>query len=116
MFQQMEIIQILLKEYDALRAEILKRIGHRFIFLNMFGVVGGYALLNYNNFNYVQLIVLAASIIALFSVWWQLGNIIARCSNRIAEIEVAINTRVGESLLKWENEKLGSKTFHKVHK
>ncbi|MCI0561019.1 MAG: hypothetical protein MN733_21240 [Nitrososphaera sp.] len=38
-----ENVQILLKEYDTLPAEILHRIGHRFAFLSLIGAAGTYA-------------------------------------------------------------------------
>lgn len=109
-------VQILLKEYDSLRAEILQRIGHRFAFLSLFGAVGAYAFFAAKDMSTYQTIVLMISALALFGVWWQLGNLIARCSNRIAEIEKTINSFAGESLLRWEHQRLGSKAFHQVHK
>lgn len=109
-------VQILLKEYDSLRAEILQRIGHRFAFLSLIGAVGVYAFFTATDLSVYQIVVLMISALALFGVWWQLGNLIARCSKRIAEIEKAINSVAGEPLLRWEHERLGSKAFHKVHK
>jgi hypothetical protein len=109
-------VQILLKEYDSLRAEILQRIGHRFAFLGLFGAVGAYAFFAAKNLSAHQTAVLTISAIALFGVWWRLGNLIARCSKRLAEIEKAINSLAGEPLLRWEHERLGSKIFHKAHK
>lgn len=109
-------VNILLKEYDTLRAEILQRIGHRFAFLSLFGAVGGYTFFVAKDLSQYQTVVLIISALSLFGVWLQLGNLIARCSIRIADIEKTINSKAGEPLLKWEHEKLGSKVFHKVHK
>lgn len=109
-------VQVLLKEYDALRAEIMQRISHRFAFLGLFGGVGAYAFFAAKDMSTYQTVVLMISALALFGVWWQLGNLIARCSNRIAEIEETINSLAGEPLLRWEHERLGSKAFHKAHK
>ena len=108
-------IQILLKEYDSLRVEILQRISHRFVFLSLFGAVGAYAFFGAKNLGVYQTAVLMLSALALFAIWWQLGNLIAGCSKRIAEIEKAINSVAGEPLLTWEHERLGSKAFHKAH-
>lgn len=109
-------VQVLLKEYDSLRAEILQRINHRFAFLSLFGAMGTYAFFAATDLSAYQKVVLMISALALFGVWWQLGNLIARCSRRIAEIEEAINLVAGDPLLRWEHERLGSKAFHKVHK
>lgn len=109
-------VKILLKEYDTLRAEILQRIGHRFAFLGLTGALGIYAFFAAKELTIYQTAVLTISALALFGVWFQLGNLIARCSKRIAEIEKAVNSIVGEDLLKWEHEKRGSKVFHKVHR
>ena len=109
-------VQILLKEYDSLRAEILQRIGHRFSFLGLTGAVGGYAFFVAKNLSTYQTVVLMIGTIALLGVWWQLGNLIARCSHRIAEIEKTVNSFAGEPLLTWEHQKLGSGTFHVMHK
>ncbi|MGH8659268.1 MAG: FkbM family methyltransferase [Gammaproteobacteria bacterium] len=46
---------------------------------------------------------------------FQQGNIIRRCSDRIAEIEKAVNYLAKGKLLVWEHEKRGSKVFHKIY-
>ena len=111
-----EGLQISLKEYETLRAEILQRIGHRFTFLSLSGAVGASAFFSAQDLRTSQTLVLIISAAALFGVWWQLGNLIARCSKRIAEIERTANEIAGEPLLRWEHEGLGSKFFHKIHK
>ena len=108
-------VQILLKEYDALRAEILQRISHRFSFLGLTGAVGGYAFFVAKDLSTYQTVVLMMGTLALFGVWWQLGNLIARCSHRISEIEKTVNSIAGEPLLTWEHQKLGTRTFHRMH-
>ena len=109
-------VQILLKEYDTLRAEILQRIGHRFGCLGLMGAVGVYAFFMPKDLGVYQIIVLTISILVLLVVRWQLGNLIARCANRNAEIEEIVNKIAGETLLRWEHERLGSKFFHKMHR
>lgn len=111
-----DIIPILLKEYDTLRAEILQRIGHRFAFLGLFGAVGTYAFFSAKKLASHQIVTLTVCAIFLFCVWYQLGNLIARCSKRIGEIEQTINSYTGKELLKWEHMKRGSKIFHVLHK
>ncbi len=109
-------VQILLKEYETLRAEILQRIGHRFAFLGLTGAVGAYAFFTVDKLTNVQAVVLAMGAIAAFLNQFQQGNLIARCSKRIAEIEEAVNSLAGEKLLVWEHEKRGSKAFHEIYR
>ena len=42
--KEIEKINILLKEYDTLRTEILQRISNRFAFLGLFGAIGAFGL------------------------------------------------------------------------
>jgi hypothetical protein len=109
-------VQILLKEYDALRAEILQRSGHRFALLSFLGAVGAYAFFVANDLSAHQIIVLTISALALLGIWWQLGNLIAECCNRIAHIEREVNSVAGGTLLGWEHERSGSKAlFDRLH-
>ena len=110
-----EKIQILLKEYDTLRAEALQRIGHRFAFLSLAGAVGGYSFFVTPSLSGYQILVLILSAFVLLGLWFYLGNLIARCAIRIAEIEEEINAMAGQKLLKWQHERR-TKFFHKVHK
>lgn len=104
------------KEYDTLRAEIIQRLGHRIAFLALTGAVGVYAFFRDNGLTLYQYFVIAVAVVFMSAVWLHLGNVIGRCSRRIAEIELQINAMAGEVLLRWEHEQLGSKTFHRVHR
>ncbi|MDQ3563210.1 MAG: hypothetical protein M3436_03395 [Pseudomonadota bacterium] len=108
-------VQILLKEYDTLRAEILQRIAHRFASLGLIGAMGAYAFFIEEQLIKDQIIVLTISVIVVGVNRFQQGNLIRRCSNRIAEIEVAVNSLAEGKLLVWEHEKRGSKIFHKLY-
>ncbi|MGH8601688.1 MAG: hypothetical protein ACREXR_02570 [Gammaproteobacteria bacterium] len=116
--EAIDCVQILLKEYDTLRAEILLRIAHRFAFLGLTGAAGGYVFftLKYKDLAIYQIIVLIIAALAVLVAWFWQGQVIARCSERIAEIEVAVNSLAGAELLVWEHEKRGSVLFHKMHK
>lgn len=111
-----EKIQILLKEYDSLRVEILQRSSQRFTFLTLFGALGAYSFFVAESLNCYQVLVSIMSALFLFGVWFLLGKIIVRCSRRIAEIEKEINTLSDQVLLRWEHEHLGSKLLHKIFK
>ena len=114
--EEKEKINILLKEYDTLRAEILQRLSSRFAFLGLFGAVGADGFFVAGDISIFQKFVLFLTALFLFAVWMQLGTVIARCAKRVAEIEEFVNQIAGEKLLRWESEQLGSKTFHLFHK
>ena len=109
-------IEILFKEYDTLREEIISRLSQRINFLGLFGAIGVYAFFQDKTLNGKQYIIIVLAAILLYCVWHHLGNVVARCSKRIAEIECVINKMAGTTLLVWEHEKRGSKLFHKVYK
>jgi tetrahydromethanopterin S-methyltransferase subunit G len=95
-------VDILMKEYETLRSEIIQRIGHRISFLGLFGAVIGYLAFRLNELKAVEISALLFAILFLFAIWMQLGHLISQCSARIAEIESQINGLVGKSLLMWE--------------
>jgi hypothetical protein len=95
-------ISILLKEYDTLKSEILQRCGHRFALLGMMGAVLGYGVFKSRELTYHQFGALAVAALFLTFVWIRFGQLIVKCSNRIAEIETMVNKRMGEDLLVWE--------------
>ena len=99
--KEVEKIQILQKEYDTLRAEILNRIGHRFTFLSFAGAIGGYAIFSENKLTDDQSSVLWICADILLCLWAWIGLLMKRCSDRVAAIEREINALAGETLLKW---------------
>ena len=66
--EEKDKIQLLLKEYDTLCSEIIKRIDHRFAFLGLGGAVGGYAFFVAKDLGNYQTFVLAISALILFGV------------------------------------------------
>ncbi|MDC0675076.1 hypothetical protein [Nannocystis radixulma] len=111
-----ERIQVLFKEYDTLRAEILQRISNRLKCVAFTGALGGVAMFSDKPVDATKYVLLLSSIFVLMFAWMQLGDLIARCARRIAEIEAEINAKAGETLLRWESEKRGSSFFHRIHK
>ena len=110
-----EKLTILMKEYDTLRTEILQRSRQRFAFLGLIGAGAGYVLFKATSLKEFQILGLTVAVVLMACIWMQLGNIIVRCSNRLAEIEIQVNQIAGEDLLKWEHEKRGSKWHHRIH-
>ena len=60
-------IEILLKEYETLRSEILQRTGHRFAFLGLMGALGGYSFFIGKDLSAYQIYVLFVCAFILFS-------------------------------------------------
>jgi hypothetical protein len=94
-------IQILLKEYDALRAEIISRTSNRFSSLGILAAVVAFSASQQNVL--LAWIVGGAVGLLLFGVWLRLGYLIGRCSAQIANVEEQINALAGDDLLTWES-------------
>ena len=73
-------VEILMKEYDTLRAEILQRASHRFTLLSLAGAICAYAFFFAGNLGRVQEIALLVGGTLLLGIWLELGNVMARCS------------------------------------
>ena len=95
-------IDILLKEYDTLRTEIIHRINNRWRATG-FGIaavalVGSLSALD----KQLVTLIVVASALALLALWSRSWYLIQRCELRIAEIEQRVNEIAGERLLVWE--------------
>ena len=110
-----EKVEILLKEYDTLREEILQRANQRFQFLAISGAIGAVGFFTTSPFSPFQSVAIIVSAVAVVCVWWRLGQIIAECARRVAEIERRVNKLVGEELLDWERSHVGRSLFHRLH-
>jgi hypothetical protein len=95
-------IDILLKEYEALRGEILNRINNRWAITGY--VIAAVALMaSLSELPGVQVLTIASgSVGALVVLWWGSWCLTRRFGLRIAEIEHQINHLAGEVLLVWE--------------
>jgi hypothetical protein len=108
-----DALNVLLKEYDTLRSEILARIGNRFALLSV--VVAAVAFVGSQKVAIGGwrwgLLALATVVISL--IWVQLGRAIGRLSTRIAVIEGKVNEITGDELLHWESDRQGG-LFNRV--
>ncbi len=103
-------IDILLKEYETLRTEILDRVKARFTAMGLFGAVVGYVLVNLSQSGPTQAIPPwvfwtfgGIGFAAVLAVWFRYGQNIWRCSIRLGDIEERINLLAEENdLLVWE--------------
>jgi hypothetical protein len=94
-------IQILLKEYDALRAEIISRASNRFSSLGILAAVVAFVASQKDAL--FAWIAGGVVVIVLIGVWLRLGYLIGRCSAQIAKIEEQINELADADLLSWES-------------
>ncbi len=108
-------IEILLKEYDSLRTEMHQRFSHRFQFVTIFGALGAFALFTKDSFGVFQIVLLTITAVALFVVWFWLGDLIAGASRRIAQIEQEINSLANATLLSWETAQVKGGLLHWLH-
>ena len=109
-------VDILLKEYDTLRSEILLLTQHRFAFIGFVSVVMMYAFFKEDILVFYQFCLLALSGFILFFVWSFIGSKITKCSSHVAKIEQQINGLVAvDELLSWET-KNQKNELHQLNK
>ncbi|MCK4625915.1 MAG: hypothetical protein KAV00_11435 [Phycisphaerae bacterium] len=94
-------IDILLKEYDSLRAEMISRCNNRFA---MLGIIGGIIAFISAYPCLTTWVLGGIAVLFLLCVWAYLGHLIYNCGIRVAAIERQINEIAGEKLLAWESE------------
>jgi hypothetical protein len=93
-------IDVLLKEYEMLRSEILTRSTQQFTLMTITGVTAAWLLSQPLRFATWCIIAVVGGIFA--NLFWILQIVIWRAGSRAKEIEGKINSFAGESLLEWE--------------
>ena len=104
-------IDILLKEYDTLRAEACVRINFRFAFLGLICGTITLALAGDKDGSREWLFCLT---VALSAIWFYIGQLLNRIRSGIQRVEREINTLAGARLLTWESE-ASSRLLGRVH-
>jgi hypothetical protein len=94
-------IDILLREYDTLRMEILARVRTRFELLGFLAIIATIAATQDASRSFRVLVGVAGIAIAL-TVWGWFASGIKRCAKRIFTIEAKVNELMGAELLAWE--------------
>lgn len=92
---------ILLKEYDTLRSEIMSRTTSRFGILSIGGVLTTFIASQPRG--HLTWIVTGLCVGALLALWWCYGVLIDHCATRIREIEQKVNHLAGDDILLWES-------------
>jgi hypothetical protein len=95
-----EKINVLLKEYDGLRAEIRSRGDNQFSLLGFAGLVLTWLFSHPAGLKLRWEIAILAPPVLL--MYFLLLQAIKRCANRLIVIEAQINALAGEHLLEWE--------------
>src|ERR1700693_1602605 len=93
-------IDVILHEYDSLRAEIISRANSRFQLIGYLGIAA--TLLGTSIGDWERWILIGVSLAGFMGVWVVFGLYIKKCANRLREIEHYIKGKVGPGLLVWE--------------
>ena len=107
--RRIDKINILLKEYDTLRAEVLARKNSRFAFV---GLISGVAVLLLSRDGEVSWTLTAITILALCLLWAYIGHLIYRLSKGIQRVEAQVNALAEVPLLQWEAR---SRSFTRIY-
>jgi hypothetical protein len=100
-FSNKEKIQILFKEYETLRAEIVARTSGGFQVLIVGGAVTTWLLARTSNGSFWFLVIAFTSAFAFIA--YSLFRDCARIAARLQQLESRINQLAGENLLEWES-------------
>jgi len=103
-------IDILLKEYDTLRADAMSRMNSRFLMMGTFGALIGFSIFSPSspfrggsgNLVLEQVVCLLAGLVMLV-VWIWMGYLAGICVRRVSQIELKINEIAGEELMVFES-------------
>lgn len=108
-------VALLLKEYDALRSEMVTRINNRFAIVGFVVALVAF-LASRSDIPIVGRSLLAGgAAVLIFAVWWRFGQLMKRCSLRLAQIERQVNNVMGEDILIWESQIANKGLFHKIY-
>jgi hypothetical protein len=98
-------IQILFKEYDTLRAEILARVANAYQLHSIAGGLIGLLLTGVLATAVPWKVItlpIGMVVVLWVALWLGLRRVILRCAARLREIEGTINELAGADLLRWE--------------
>ena len=94
-------IEVLLREYDTLRTEILARVRTRFELLGFLAIIAT-IVGSQDSATSFRLGVAGSAIVIALTAWGWFASGIKRCATRILAIEAKVNDFMGEELLAWE--------------
>jgi len=105
-------VEVLLKEYETLRNEIMGRINNRFAVIGFIVALIAFIGSQSEIPLHVRCVIGGLAFVVILVVYFRLGQLIKRCAVRIGDIEEKINSIMGEKLLVWESRIAKSGLFH----
>lgn len=103
-------LDVLLHEYDTLRAEILARTSSRFQLLGLAAVAATLVTAKWGSGNlpgwdifWIVVGIVGGTAVVAAVIWLVFGFYINRCAARIIQIEEEINNKLGDPVLIWES-------------
>jgi hypothetical protein len=107
---QNRAVDIVLHEYDSLRAEMQTRMGARFQLIGFIGIAA--TVLGTTDISGVsRVLIIIFALILLLGVWLYFGFYIKRLAKRLREIEAQVNSETGREVLVWESKQLPRDRF-----
>lgn len=102
---QSGVIDVILHEYDALRAEVVSRSDARFQLVGFLAIAA--TLLGTQISEAARGWLIGITVAGFIAIWLRFGFLMKRCAKRIREIEDYVNDKLGSELLVWENRQPG---------
>jgi hypothetical protein len=94
------VIDVVLHEYDSLRAEILARSDARFQLIGYLGIAA--TLLGTQISEGARGWLIGIALGSFIVIWLRFGFLIKKCANRLLEIEAEVNKELHTTALVWE--------------
>ena len=69
---------------------MVQHLNHRFHFMTIIGTVGAFIYFNAKNISFLQVLAVLIVVTYVLLVWFWIGEVIARYSRRVSEIEKQI--------------------------
>lgn len=95
------VVDVILHEYDALRAEIVSRSDARFQIIGFLSIAA--TLLGTQISEGARGWLIGVTLGGFIAIWLRFGLLIRRCAGRLREIENFVNKELGSEPLVWEN-------------
>jgi hypothetical protein len=121
--EQRHKVDILFKEYETLRQEVLARSGQRFALVTVAGGLMAFLLKTEDwptfvvNKGWTQATLALLCAAALLVIWWRFQFLIERLGTGISRVEQRINALTGDAeLLRWEADQESQRSQSGVRK
>lgn len=103
-------VDLLLREYDTLRQEVISRTNNRFAILGLLGTVVAFVCTQTDIALTRQWVVVVVFLVVL---WWIVGYTMRKIGTYLAAVERRINELAGEKLLRW-GQSVGDRALYRL--